>query len=115
MRKQRGIEQWVLANLAGVQPSSISNFERGKRKPSFDTLERLADTLMVSVDYLMGRTENPLAHAIVEEDGRIVTKLWRREEIAQVEAYINYVKEQGAYRVDSKGPSDAPDPEPEPK
>ena len=105
----------MLAKLAGVQPSSVSNFERGKRKPSFDTLMRLADTLMVSVDYLMGRTENPLAHAIVEEDGRIVTKLWRREEIAQAEAYIDYVKEQGAFRVDFMGPGDEPDSETEPK
>ena len=105
----------MLAKLAGVQPSSVSNFERGKRKPSFDTLMRLADTLMVSVDYLMGRTENPLAHAIVEEDGRIVTRLWRREEIAQAEAYIDYVKEQGAFRVDSMGPGDELDSETEPK
>ena len=40
---------------------------------------------MVSIDYLVGRTENPLAHINVEADGRAVTKVWRREEIEKIE------------------------------
>ena len=90
----------MLAKLAAVPVSSVSLFERGKRRPSLETLIRLAEVLMVSIDYLVGRTENPLAHVNVEGDGRAVTRLWRREEIEQIEDYLDYVKSQDNYRVD---------------
>lgn len=38
-----------------MQPSAISHFETGTRKPSFDNLRILADSLDVSTDYLLGR------------------------------------------------------------
>ena len=38
-----------------MQPSAISHFETGGRKPSFDNLRLLADTLDVTTDYLLGR------------------------------------------------------------
>jgi transcriptional regulator with XRE-family HTH domain len=31
----------------------------GSRKPSFDTLRRLANALEITTDYLLGRTDNP--------------------------------------------------------
>ncbi len=39
--------------------SSIAHFETGSRKPSFDTLRRLANALDVTTDYLLGRSDNP--------------------------------------------------------
>jgi len=38
-----------------MQPSAISHFETGARKPSFDNLHLLADALDVTIDYLLGR------------------------------------------------------------
>jgi transcriptional regulator with XRE-family HTH domain len=40
-----------------LQPSAISHFETGSRKPSFDNLRRLADALSVTTDYLIGRVD----------------------------------------------------------
>ena len=54
-RNERGLEQQQLAEKAGLPPSSISHFETGARKPSFDNLRLLADTLDVTTDYLLGR------------------------------------------------------------
>ena len=54
-REYRGLTQGELAQRAGMQPSAISHFETGGRKPSFDNLRLLADTLDVSTDYLLGR------------------------------------------------------------
>jgi transcriptional regulator with XRE-family HTH domain len=48
-----------LASRAGMPPSSIAHFETGSRKPSFDTLRRLANALEVTTDYLLGRVDNP--------------------------------------------------------
>jgi len=54
-REYRGLNQGELAQRAGLQPSAISHFETGARKPSFDNLRLLADTLDVTTDYLLGR------------------------------------------------------------
>ena len=42
-----------------MPPSSIAHFEAGSRKPSFDTLRRLATALEVTTDYLLGRVDDP--------------------------------------------------------
>ncbi len=54
-REYRGLTQGELAERAGLQPSAVSHFETGARKPSFDNLRLLADTLDVTTDYLLGR------------------------------------------------------------
>jgi len=56
-RNRRGLSQQELAARTGLPPSSISHFEGGARKPSFDNLRRLANALEVSTDYLLGRVE----------------------------------------------------------
>lgn len=40
-----------------MPPSAISHFEAGERKPSFETLRRLAETLHVTIDFLLGRID----------------------------------------------------------
>lgn len=54
-REYRGLNQGELAQKTGMQPSAISHFETGTRKPSFDNLRILADSLDVTTDYLLGR------------------------------------------------------------
>ena len=58
-RDLRGYSQGVLAERAKMPPTSIAHFEAGSRKPSFDTLRRLANALEVTTDYLLGRVEQP--------------------------------------------------------
>lgn len=62
-REKRGLNQAELAKRAGLQDSAISHFETGTRKPSFDTLRRLADALNVTTDYLLGRVSDLEAFA----------------------------------------------------
>jgi transcriptional regulator with XRE-family HTH domain len=56
-RDRRGVSQTQLAEAANMPSSSISHFEAGKRKPSFDNLKRLATALDVTTDYLLGRVQ----------------------------------------------------------
>ena len=58
-REDKKLSQTDLAERTGLQPSAVSHFETGKRAPSFENLKRLADALAVSVDYLLGRSEEP--------------------------------------------------------
>lgn len=61
-RDKRNLEQSELASISGIPATSISHFEAGRRKPNLVNLRNLADALEVSIDYLVGRTDNPTAH-----------------------------------------------------
>lgn len=58
-RRLRDMNQEKLAEKAGLKPAAISHFETGARKPSFDNLRKLSQALTVSIDYLMGKTDDP--------------------------------------------------------
>jgi transcriptional regulator with XRE-family HTH domain len=58
-RDMRGWNQGELAGAAKMPQTSIAHLESGSRKPSFDTLRRLAEALEVTTDYLLGRTDEP--------------------------------------------------------
>lgn len=74
-REIRNWNQTDLATKAGLPPSSIAHFEGGKRKPSFDTLRRLANALEVTTDYLLGRTDQPALSESGDPLFRDVSKL----------------------------------------
>ncbi len=58
LRKSKGITQTELANMLHLSDkSSISRYEKGKNRPQFDIITKIADILDVSVDYLLGKTE----------------------------------------------------------
>lgn len=57
-REIRGLGQSALAERAGLPSSSISHFEGGGRKPSFENLRRLAIALEVTTDYLLGQVDD---------------------------------------------------------
>lgn len=46
----------VTSELIGLQPNALSKYERGKSKPTAETLAMIADFYHVSMDYLWGRT-----------------------------------------------------------
>ena len=58
-RKLRGITQKQMAEFLEITEQAYQNYEYGKIKPNFDSLIALADFFDVSVDYLMGRTDEP--------------------------------------------------------
>ncbi len=66
-RESKRLSQTDLAKRADLQPSAISHFENNRRSPSFDNLKRLADALGVTVDYLLGRSDEPKSRGLVAE------------------------------------------------
>jgi transcriptional regulator with XRE-family HTH domain len=59
-RERRNWTQAQLAEASGVPAMMISHFETGVRSSaSAATLVKLANALSVSVDYLLGRVEDP--------------------------------------------------------
>lgn len=55
LRLKKGLTQQQIADEIGVNRGSYSNWEKGKREPSFENLIKLADLLEVSLDWLFGR------------------------------------------------------------
>ncbi len=58
-RQDKNLNQTELAHKTSLQPSAISHFEAGSRKPSFDNLIKLANALEVTTDYLLDRGAFP--------------------------------------------------------
>ena len=59
LRKQAGLTQISLQMKTGIEQALLSKFENGERIPPTETLIILADFYGVSMDYIVGRTENP--------------------------------------------------------
>jgi transcriptional regulator with XRE-family HTH domain len=78
-RKFRRLSQIDLARKTRLKQSAISQFETGRRAPSFHNLLRLADALDVTADYLMGRSDftekQPLSSKDMKFLRRVVSNL----------------------------------------
>ena len=59
IRKEKGISQLKLAMDLNTNQNTISRYETGEREPGINELIKIADYFDVSIDYLVGRTENP--------------------------------------------------------
>ena len=55
LRNKRGLSQAELAEKLGFSTGLIGMYESGKRKPSYEALEIIADFFNISIDYLMGK------------------------------------------------------------
>lgn len=68
-RTKKGLSQQKLAELSGTHYSNIGRYERGDAKPSADTLNRIAQVLEVSPDYLMnGTLEDKAGSSISDQE-----------------------------------------------
>ncbi len=59
LRVSRRISQLKLALDLNMNQNSISRYETGEREADYNALIKFADYFNVSLDYLMGRTDNP--------------------------------------------------------
>lgn len=91
-RELRKLTQAELGQLAGLPSTTISHFENGSRKPSFDNLRRLTKVLAVSTDYLMGITDAPDASGAAARIARHLTKA-SEEEISILENFAKSLAE----------------------
>jgi transcriptional regulator with XRE-family HTH domain len=61
LREARGLSQLELAKRTGINNHSLSNYERGHRKPPLEAQKKLAEFYNVTIDYLVnGNEEAPV-------------------------------------------------------
>ena len=59
-RKRKNVSQEVLSGLAGIGRTHLSAIERGDRKPTLETLYRIAFALDVKMSDIVKEIENRL-------------------------------------------------------
>ncbi len=59
LRKSKHLSQLKLAMDLDMNQNSISRYETGEREADYATLIAFANYFDVSIDYLLGRTDNP--------------------------------------------------------
>ena len=59
-REQAGMARDDLAKRINIQYSALSKYESSAREPDFETLVQIARVLHVSVDYILGCTDDQI-------------------------------------------------------
>jgi transcriptional regulator with XRE-family HTH domain len=59
LRKAKGYTQKQVYEAVGLSPMGYQRYEYGTREPAHQKLIALADYFNVSLDYLVGRSDNP--------------------------------------------------------
>lgn len=59
LRKLMNLTQPDMALLLNMAPNAYQRYELGTREPKFDILIKMADYFCVSIDYLLGRSDDP--------------------------------------------------------
>lgn len=62
LRLSKGLTQKQLAELTETSERGIQNYELNQRKPTYDILISLANFFDVSLDYLVGRSDDLTRH-----------------------------------------------------
>ena len=62
LRKAKGVTQKTVAKGIGVLEQAYQKYEYGKHESNHEMTVKLADYFDVSIDYLVGRSNNPQRH-----------------------------------------------------
>lgn len=99
LRKKKGISQADLGKRVETSGDIIGRYERDEVKPSIEVVIRMADTLEVSLDFLVGKTDLELDSSTLNRI-REVTALPdedRKQVFMVVDALIRDFKAKKAY------------------
>jgi len=99
IRKKKGLSQAELAEKVGIIGVTIGRYERDEIKPSIDVAAKIADTLEVSLDYLVGSSDELLDKSIVNKILQIqkLPKEPKDHVLALLEAFLRDQKTKQAY------------------
>ena len=62
LRTDKGLTQKSLGDVVGLRPRTINDMEHGRIRTTLDRAVIFADFFDVSLDYLVGRSDNPNSH-----------------------------------------------------
>lgn len=90
LRKDAGLTQDELAKILKINKHSISSYEREKNEPSDAVKIEIAKYFHVSVDYLLGLTDDPAVYPEAKNTLRLPSKLPDNAK-ESIEDYASYL------------------------
>ncbi len=82
------ITQETLAEKAGISVSFLGQIERGERKPSLETVVNIANSLGITVDYLLSDSYQTASKSLIDE----LTFLVREKSDKEIKTVIELTK-----------------------
>lgn len=67
-REKLGLRQNYTAKKLGISASTLSGYENDYREPDAEILNKMADLYDCTIDYLMGRTDNPKGGTFTDQN-----------------------------------------------
>lgn len=86
IREQSGLTQQQLADKLGISRSAVGMYEKGEREPNFETLELIADTFNVDMNYLLGKKSTteviPDVYYLNDKTRKIAQEIYDNDELS---------------------------------
>lgn len=92
-RKQKGMTQKTLAELVGISEAMIIGMEKGRKRPSMRTAEKLASALNCPINWLFGAevTGSQSDSSVISIMSKLVIKLLHGVATAEDEARLGRI------------------------
>jgi len=88
--KTKGIKDKDFVSAIGIYSSALSEWKSGKSVSYKKHIDKIADYLGVSSDYLLGRSDDPVAQKNVQ-NGYVIQGL-SKEEFDEITSYLDYLR-----------------------
>ena len=77
LRENKGLNQYELADILGVDKTTVCHYENSMRNPRIDFIIKISKKLNISCDYLLGikTEEKDIFKSLRESDKNVVLKL----------------------------------------
>ena len=106
-REKENLTQEKLAQDLNLTTTTINNYEQGTTKPDIETLNQLANYFNISVDYLLGRTDqtnniDSEVKEVLSKDPALLTfwqEISRREDLQLLFKQTRNLSPEAIYRV----------------
>lgn len=96
LRQKHNLTQSALADILGLKPTAISNYESQRNEPSFERLIILSEYFEVSCDYLLGITNSclPVEGEVLDKeiiDFFDIYQQLNKKHVDELSRYIEYL------------------------
>ena len=95
LRIQSDLTQQEVADKLNVTKQTVSQYERGLRRPDMESLEAISDVFNVSVDYILGKSDVTI-QIVDEKDLEIL----RNKQLRRLLAYYERLNSAGIKKVE---------------
>ena len=95
LRDEKGLSQRDMAKILNISQGTYNNWENGKTQPSIEQLIMLASFFEVSVDYLVGNTDEKgglCAEQFKTETERKLLRAFRKLPQEVKESFLSFIE-----------------------